>query len=446
MTSQPLVQYASRTDVGMRRAGNQDSLATRLCREQDEWEVCGHLFAVADGMGGHSVGDLASRIAADALPQAYHKCDADSIPERLSQAIVAANQAIHDKARENPEFADMGTTCSALVLSPQGAYTGNVGDSRVYRVRDHEIEQLTFDHSLQWEMIRQGRATMDTVDGLHPRNVITRCLGPDPAVDVDVEGPFPITSGDRFVICSDGLTGHVTDEEIGAITSDLKPQQASRLLVDLANCRGGADNVTVIVVHVENMAQSMEATPAQIAQISATPKSKAARRRYWRALLSQLSLWLFLVMALVGLAALVFKQIAVGLGLICPAVLIGFLRFMMLTGTSTAEEDVGDPKSKSKMRRTAVQESNRLAATSPYRKTTATLTDPLLEFLAAAQSELTQAARDNGWKSDFSALEDLDRRAVAAKRADQLAECLSLRAKSVDALMKELYASSRRSS
>lgn len=445
MTSQPLVQYASRTDVGMRRAGNQDSLAIRLCREQEEWQTCGHLFAVADGMGGHSVGDLASRIAAEALPQAYHKCDADSIPERLSLAIRASNQAIHDKARENPEFADMGTTCSALVLSPQGAYAGNVGDSRVYRIRNHQTEQLTFDHSLQWEMIRQGRATMDNVDGLHPRNVITRCLGPDPAVEVDVEGPFPIAPGDRFVICSDGLTGHVTDEEIGAITSELKPQQASRLLVDLANCRGGADNVTVIVVHVENIAQAPGAAVAKMPQVPVVKKSPATRRLYWRSLLSKLSLWLFLVMALAGLGALVFKRMALGMWLICPAVVIGFLRIVLLTGTSTAEEDAGETGSRSRMRRTAIQETNCPAAESPYRTTTAELTDALLAFLATAQSELTQAARDNGWKSDFSALEGLDRRAVAAERENQRGECLKLRAESIDALMKELYASSRRS-
>lgn len=428
----------------MRRAGNQDSLAIRLCREQAEWQTCGHLFAVADGMGGHSVGDLASRIAAEALPQAYHKCDAESVPERLRRAILASNQAIHDKARENPEFADMGTTCSALVLSPQGAYAGHVGDSRVYRIRDHRTEQLTFDHSLQWEMIRQGRATMENVDGLHPRNVITRCLGPDPGVEVDVEGPFPIAPGDRFVICSDGLTGHVTDEEIGAITSELTPQQASRLLVDLANCRGGADNVTVIVIHVENIAQAPGGAAAA-PQVSLPAPSVAARRLFWRSLLSKSSLWLFLVMAISGLGALVFKQVALGLWLICPAVVIGFLRIVMLTGTSTAAEDAGEFPSRSKMRRTAVQESNRPAPESPYLTTTAELTDSLLTFLANAQSDLTQAARDNGWKSDFQALEDKDRLAVAAERANHRGECLKLRAESIDALMKELYASSRRS-
>ncbi|MCP4509794.1 MAG: serine/threonine-protein phosphatase, partial [Fuerstiella sp.] len=173
MTDQPLVHYASRTDVGMRRAANQDSLTVRLCSEYEEWTQCGHLFVVADGMGGHSVGDLASRIAVESLPLAYFKMDVTSLSERLAGALRAANRSINDKARENPEFADMGTTCTALSLSSEGAYIGHVGDSRAYRVRDGIIQQLSFDHSLQWEMIRQGRATMGNVDMLHPRNVIT---------------------------------------------------------------------------------------------------------------------------------------------------------------------------------------------------------------------------------------------------------------------------------
>lgn len=440
MTSPPLVQYASRTDVGMRRASNQDSLAIRLCKEQQDWQTCGHLFAVADGMGGHSVGDLASRIAVETLPQAYHKCEAEDIRDRLTKAVIASNQAIHDKARENPEFGDMGTTCSALVISPAGAWAGHVGDSRVYRVRNQQTEQLTFDHSLQWEMIRQGRATMDNVDGLHPKNVITRCLGPDPQVEVDIEGPFPVQPGDSYVICSDGLTGHVTDAEIGAIAESLSPQQASRLLVDLANCRGGADNVTVVVVHVENIAQTGVAV-AQSEVPSKTNAEKTARRKNLRQLFSRLTLWLFLAMAVGGLGALVMKKTAIGLGLICPAVVIGFLRFVVLTGTTT--EPI-DHENRSRMRRTAVQQTNRPAAESPYRVTPCELTEELLDYLGAAQSELTQAARENGWETDFHQLEQYHRKAVEAEQQRQPTESLKLRASAIDALMKQLYATTRK--
>ena len=132
------------TDVGMRRSANQDSLVVRLCSDYDEWVRAGHLFVVADGMGGHSVGDLASCITVETLPLAFAKLNSDSPADRLAAAIDAANRAINDKARENPEFADMGTTCSALSLSAKGALIGHVGDSRVYRIRRGVIEQLTF--------------------------------------------------------------------------------------------------------------------------------------------------------------------------------------------------------------------------------------------------------------------------------------------------------------
>jgi len=182
MNKQPRVQFASRTDVGMRRAANQDSLATRLCDAFEEWQSHGHLFVVADGMGGHAVGDLASRITVDTLPHVFFKTDAQDALDRMARSVLAANKAVNDRGRENPDFADMGTTCSVLSLSEEGAVVGHIGDSRVYRVRDGIVSQLTFDHSLQWEMIRLGRATADNVDLYHPRNVITRCLGPDPNV------------------------------------------------------------------------------------------------------------------------------------------------------------------------------------------------------------------------------------------------------------------------
>ena len=261
MTSPPVVQYASRTDVGMRRAANQDSMAVRLCADYEEWSRCGHLFMVADGMGGHAVGDLASRIAVETLPHAYFKREATSIENRLRQAIMAANKAINDRGRENREFEGMGTTCSVLSLSDRGALAGHVGDSRVYRVHKGHIEQLTFDHSLQWEMIRLGRATAENVELFHPRNVITRCLGPDPAVQIDIEGPFSVAAGDFFLLCSDGLTNHVTDSEIGQIVASLPPAESSRLLINLANCRGGSDNCTVVIVGVDSYPDT-DAVPA----------------------------------------------------------------------------------------------------------------------------------------------------------------------------------------
>ena len=163
----------------------------------------------------------------------------------------------------------MGTTCSVLSLSEDGATIGHVGDSRVYRVRRGRIEQLTFDHSLQWEMIRLGRATVENVELFHPRNVITRCLGPDPLVQVDIEGPFSVEAGDHFVLCSDGLTNHVTDAEIGQTVASLPPAESSRLLINLANCRGGSDNSTVVVIGIDSYPGTFE---EQSAELPETPK------------------------------------------------------------------------------------------------------------------------------------------------------------------------------
>ena len=441
MTDQPLVHYASRTDVGMRRAANQDSLAVRLCSEHEEWSRCGHLFVVADGMGGHSVGDLASRIAVESLPLAYFKMDAASLPERMAGALTAGNRAINDKARENPEFSDMGTTCTALSLSSEGAYVGHVGDSRAYRVRDGVIQQLSFDHSLQWEMIRQGRATMDNVDMLHPRNVITRCLGPDQNVTIDIEGPFDVRAGDQFVLCSDGLTGHVSDTEIGAIVSSMPPTEASRLLVNLANCRGGADNITVVVAHVERY-PGITGSVVDRPETSEPPSAKEAPSKKSGHLLGNVSLMIFALLATVGLGLLAVGQNSYGLLLICPALILGFVRLIFSTGRVSDEKITSDTLATPETKR---RDANMPALKAPYRSAQATVNDEFLEFLAEAQSELTQAAKENGWTVDFDSLADAQRQTVSAFNQNKRDRCVRLRAKAIDGLMKELYVKTRRS-
>ncbi len=441
MTDQPLVHYASRTDVGMRRAANQDSLAVRLCSEYEEWSRCGHLFVVADGMGGHSVGDLASRIAVESLPLAYFKMDAASMSERLVGALTAGNRAINLKARENPEFADMGTTCTVLSLSSEGAYVGHVGDSRTYRVRGGVIQQLSFDHSLQWEMIRQGRATMDNVDMLHPRNVITRCLGPDQNVTIDVEGPFDVRAGDQFVLCSDGLTGHVSDREIGAVVSSMPPAEASRLLVNLANCRGGADNITVVVAHVEQYPH-IAGPVVDEPETSEPPSAKASPSKKSGNILGNLSLIVFALLATVGLGLLAIGQNSFGLLLICPALILGFVRLIISTSGDSSEKSVSDAVAAPDTER---GNADVPAPKAPYRSAPATVNDEFLEFLTEAQSELTQAAKENGWTVDFDSLSDVQRQTVAAFKQNKRDRCVRLRAKAIDALMKELYAKTRRS-
>lgn len=439
MSDQPLVQYASRTDVGMRRAANQDSLAVKLCNDFECFSDSGHLFVVADGMGGHSVGDLASRIAVETVQLSYFKIDAESIPDRILASMTAANRAISDKARENPEFSDMGTTCSLLALSATGACVGHVGDSRVYRVRSGRIEQLTFDHSLQWEMIRAGRATIENVDLLHPRNVITRCLGPDQSVQIDIEGPFHVQSGDRFVLCSDGLTGHVSDSEIGAVASSLAPAEASRLLINLANCRGGADNVTAIVVDVRSYpAVSSPVVDHATKEVSFGRTTDALSKKRSRRRISEWSLVLFSFLATFGLAALALGHNGIGLSIICVALILGFFRLVASIGvTASGDGAVSTPILGGSGMPLPV--GSLPAQKSPYRTSSAEVTPDFLEFLAEAQSELTQAAIDNGWPVDPKALQDLRQQSIDAVKKNDPGRCVQLRATAIDVVMKELY-------
>lgn len=453
MTSPPVVQYASRTDVGMRRAANQDSLAVRLCTDYSEWARCGHLFVVADGMGGHAVGDLASRIAVDTLPHAYFKSMAETVEQRLRESIAAANKAINNRGRENREFEGMGTTCSVLSLSERGAIIGHVGDSRIYRFRRGVIEQLTFDHSLQWEMIRLGRATAENVELFHPRNVITRCLGPDLSVQIDVEGPFPVEAGDSFLLCSDGLTNHVSDAEIGQILSSLPATDASRLLINLANCRGGSDNSTVIVVTVDSYPSQQ--TEAKKLNGKSTPviNQVAARKpgtTLWGNLLAIVAV--LLLLGGIGLALIDRKPAA--------AVLIGASFIAWLLGRRVlpdADSIVATPgtpmtgsepvpavaATESAQHELSSSSRSSFFAVSPYRVVEAVLGEKLLTHLAEVQSELAQAARESGWKVDLNELTALSRQAVQNQQNGRMDRALKSRAKAIDMLMRELDQRSR---
>ena len=244
------IEQAALSDVGLRRSNNQDSCAVVLASDQRNWRDRGHLFLVADGMGAHAAGELASKLAAGGIPHTYHKLLEQAPPEALCQAVIESNAHIHGRGEANAEFHGMGTTISVLVLLPQGAIVAHVGDSRVYRFRHGRLEQLTFDHSLVWEMMATGQLPVGDVANFIPKNIITRSLGPHPEVKVDLEGPFPLEQGDTFLLCSDGLSGQVKDEQIAAILGSMSPAEAARALVDLANLHGGPDNVTVVVVRV----------------------------------------------------------------------------------------------------------------------------------------------------------------------------------------------------
>ena len=238
----------------MRRASNQDSHAEVVAANSAEWRSRGHLFAVCDGMGAHAAGELASQMAAECIPHTYFKLRDQPPADAIRSSIQEANAQIHARGQANIDFQGMGTTASVLVLLPQGAVVAHVGDSRVYRQRGKRLEQLTFDHSLVWEMSAAGQVPKDALPGFVPKNIITRSLGPHPDVQIDLEGPFPLEVGDTFLLCSDGLTGQVHDEEIGVLLECLPPDDAAQVLIDMANLRGGPDNITVTIVQVKSAA------------------------------------------------------------------------------------------------------------------------------------------------------------------------------------------------
>jgi serine/threonine protein phosphatase PrpC len=244
------LEHAALSDVGLRRPNNQDALAVVLADDQEGWRRKGHVFVVADGMGAHAAGQLASQMAVQTVPAAYRERLDRPPAEAIREAVRAANARICTQAQANHELRGMGTTVSALVLLPYGALVAHVGDSRVYRLRGNRLEQWTFDHSLVWEVCAAEGISPAEAPKYMPRNIITRSVGPSPEVEVDLEGLIPLQLGDTFLLSSDGLSGLVEDHELGAVLRCLPPDEAVYALVDLAIFRGGRDNVTAVVVRV----------------------------------------------------------------------------------------------------------------------------------------------------------------------------------------------------
>jgi serine/threonine protein phosphatase PrpC len=245
-----IVEEAVRTDTGRQRNANEDSLFTDA-----------PLFVVADGMGGAQAGEVASKAAAESFAGGLPSAP----PERvLAETIEGANRTIHDLARKDPSLAGMGTTITAAIvdLESQEVAIGHVGDSRAYRFRNGTFEQLTRDHSLVEEMRRKGQLTEAQAEDHPQRSIITRALGPEPEVQVDLQ-TVPAQHGDVFLICSDGLTTMLDDEKIADILSrSTSLQSAVRALVDEANRAGGRDNITIVAFRLEDPAAPDATNPA----------------------------------------------------------------------------------------------------------------------------------------------------------------------------------------
>jgi serine/threonine protein phosphatase PrpC len=253
---------AQLTDVGRKREHNEDNMAYVIPKDPQVMAMKGALFIVADGMGGHAAGEVASEIAVDTVSNAYYMDDNEDVTTPLLQAIKRANLAIHQRAAENLLRSGMGTTCVAAVLRGNMAYIANVGDSRAYLVRGGQARQITQDHSWVAEQVRAGLLSEDQARTHAQRNVITRCLGTQPDVEVDVFLE-PLQENDSLVLCTDGLSGLISDEEVMRIVDQSVPQESVYHLVERANENGGPDNITAIVVRVQEV--GLEPPGARIA-------------------------------------------------------------------------------------------------------------------------------------------------------------------------------------
>jgi PPM family protein phosphatase len=234
-----VTEEAHRTDTGRQRSANEDSYFAKA-----------PVFAVADGMGGAQAGEVASRIAAGAFERDMPSDDAP--PEgQLEQIAQRANREIHKLAQEDSSRAGMGTTLTAAMVRDDEISLSHVGDSRAYVLRDGQLKRLTRDHSLVEELRRQGRLTEEQAEEHPQRSIITRALGPEPSVNVDTM-TLPARDGDVFLLCSDGLTTMVSDEEIRDILVNARSlRSAVNKLVDAANRGGGRDNITAVAFRVE---------------------------------------------------------------------------------------------------------------------------------------------------------------------------------------------------
>lgn len=232
------------SDVGRVRTGNEDS-----------YYAGDVVIAVADGMGGHAGGEIASSRALGPIERLEGKTypSAEGASSALAEAIAEANRLVLDHGEANPELSGMGTTLTAAMIREGRLHVAHVGDSRAYLLRNGELTQLTSDHTLVEQMVRDGQISRDEA-AVHPhRSVLTRAIGVERAIEVDTLAPLPLQPGDQILLCSDGLTGPLGEEELARLLGEHDDGDAAvRALIDAANAAGGPDNITVVLLRVDH--------------------------------------------------------------------------------------------------------------------------------------------------------------------------------------------------
>lgn len=264
------VHFFAKSDIGQVRSANEDYFLSERIAEEE------YLFVVADGMGGHLAGDVASRLASATFLDGYRRLRGAGRPvsEAMLAAVREANSAILKRAAENPAQRGMGTTFSALVLCAGQGFIVHVGDSRVYQVRKNRIRRLTTDHSFVEKLVEEGRISAEEAREHPQKNVLYMSLGAREGFNPEVLPPFAVENGDLYILCSDGLCNMVTDEEIREYSLSYYPEESVEALVRVANAHGGADNITLQIVRVGPIGTVEETRPIRTVK----PRSKRVTR------------------------------------------------------------------------------------------------------------------------------------------------------------------------
>jgi PPM family protein phosphatase len=272
MTTYLLPSYSARTDTGRRREHNEDYVHAGPLLWGDEQRPAWHLFAVADGVGGHQRGEWASETAVSTLTADLPARLENMQPtDALRLAFQAANSALWQQTGGGPTIGRAATTLVAALVGRGILWWASVGDSRAYLLRRRRVAQLTQDHTWVEEQVLAGNLTPDEAKLSEHRNVITRSIGGDAEVKVDVGGPTPLRSGDALILCSDGLHGLVSDDEMAAVVQQLLPEAAAERLVTLSNERGGPDNISVIVCAMFDASPSEQKSEVESLSAYAVP-------------------------------------------------------------------------------------------------------------------------------------------------------------------------------
>ncbi len=248
------ILIAGKTHIGMQRKDNQDSYGFFEPKNEEEFLKKGRLFIVADGLGGHKGGRVASSLAVKIVGEEYYKSEHEDIYAALVSAIEKANREIFEKGKSDEALERMGTTCTTVVIRQPYLYLAHVGDSRAYIIRNDIIKQISTDHTLVEEMVNSGIISKKEAKTHPDSHILTRSLGIHEDIEVDIlDPPIKLEEGDMVLLCSDGLTVYLSDEEIKKILKKEEINKACEKLIDIANSRGGRDNITVEIIKVNKI-------------------------------------------------------------------------------------------------------------------------------------------------------------------------------------------------